>query len=70
MVLWVEIEKNTLPVVECKCGQKMFFHDGTPWNYHRSPVLMRIEGKPVKTRAFVSHFVTCPNASEFSKKGG
>jgi len=65
----IQIGKEIIPVKTCKCGADMFFFQGTPWNYRRSPVLMRIEDRPVKGIAFVSHFITCPNREEFSKKG-
>lgn len=66
----VKIGDDTITTKTCKCGAEMFFWQGTPWNYKRSPTLQRLEDQPVKNRAFVSHFVTCPYREEFSKKGG
>jgi hypothetical protein len=65
-------------VTKCKgCGLPIFFKDGTPWYAKKVPVLIEIDyqtlqpaaaGGPKfkRTKAYVSHFVNCPDASRFS----
>lgn len=60
-----EIDSKT---VQCKgCGAPIFFEQGTPWYAKKVPVLVRLPGgEMIKDSGYVSHFINCPNAAEFS----
>jgi hypothetical protein len=62
------MEKN---IVNCKgCGAGMFFEGGVPWYYKKVPILLEIDTSTFKrTSGYVSHFINCPKASQFSKAG-
>jgi hypothetical protein len=62
-------------IVKCKgCGMPIFFEGGIPYYAKAVPVMLITapDGIELKTRGYVSHFVNCPKAKEFSqdKKGG
>lgn len=54
------------------CGAEIFFAFGVPWFAKRVPILVEMGPAnvalltPQKTTGWVSHFVNCPNAGEFS----
>lgn len=61
-------------IVECKgCGAKIFFEHGVPWYAKPVPILVtHVDGVPmgnvsIKQTGFVSHFVNCPKANDFSR---
>ena len=58
-------------IVKCKgCGADIFFEGGIPWYAKKVPVLHLSgpdEGGPTRLSAYVSHFVNCPKANDFSK---
>lgn len=58
-------------ITKCKgCGALIFFQDGKPWYARQVPVLqLNQDGSTTQSRAYVSHFVNCPNAADFSGKG-
>lgn len=66
-------------IVKCKgCGADIFFEQGVPWFAKKVPVLRqqpvsvhhqegaKLEFINVKESAYVSHFINCPKASQFS----
>jgi len=59
-------------IVKCKgCGAPIFFEQGTPWYAKAVPVLeVGPNGEYVKDTAYVSHFINCPKASQFSGSKG
>lgn len=68
---------NDRKIVKCKgCGADIFFEQGIPWYAKRVPILVEIGPAnvelltPQKTTGYVSHFVNCPKAAEFSRKKG
>lgn len=72
--------KNTTgkKVVPCRgCGAPIFFEQGMPWFAKRVPILVEIDYQTLqpaaasgpqyqKTTGYVSHFVNCPKAEQFS----
>lgn len=49
-------------IVKCKgCGAEIFFEQGVPWFAKKVPVL-----RQQPESAYVSHFINCPKASQFS----
>jgi hypothetical protein len=64
---------NEFKIVKCKgCGADIFFEQGVPWYAKKVPVLIGVPNisgvdDQIKTSAYVSHFVNCPKANEFSK---
>jgi hypothetical protein len=54
-------------IVLCKgCGMEIFFQDGIPLYAKKVPINM--DGNSFTQRGYVSHFVNCPKASEFTRK--
>lgn len=65
-------------ITKCKgCGMPIFFRNGTPYYAKKVPVLIKVDGQEpgsgndwyMEKRAYVSHFINCPNASDFTKRG-
>jgi hypothetical protein len=66
-------------VTQCKgCGADIFFSNGTPYYARLVPVMIRVsEFNPevkdadvlmeVRVSGYVSHFVNCKNANQFSR---
>jgi len=64
-----------MKITKCKrCGADIFFDHGIPWYAKPVPILVtHIDDVPmgnvsIKQTGYVSHFVNCPKANEFSKK--
>lgn len=60
-------------IVKCRgCGADIFFEHGVPWYARKVPVLIENDHPngpgSAKTSGYVSHFINCPKASEFSKQ--
>jgi hypothetical protein len=57
--------KQTVP---CKgCGMPVFFEQGVPWYGKKVPILVRLPGgEYIKDAGYVSHFINCKKANDFS----
>ena len=62
-------------IVKCKgCGADIFFEQGIPWFSKNVPIMREVDEKIAHERGFapketgyVSHFINCSHANDFSK---
>ncbi len=57
-------------ITKCKgCGMPIFFQDGKPWYAKQVPFLITYPNDTkVQLKGYVSRFINCPKANQFSIK--